>query len=94
MEPDRYDTLQAKKYETHPILRQIIDRDCHVSLSNRAVIRHVISKLRDGYHTFSGLPKEERRRFIEQCIQIHQANRAEYEAVMWSRASQPDPPEP
>ena len=94
MEPDRYDTLQAKKHETHPILRQIIDRDCHVSLSYRAVIRHVISKLRDGYQTFRSQSKEERRSFVEQCIQIHQANRAEYEAVMWPRSSQPDPPEP
>ena len=49
----------------HPIVRQIIDRDCHVSASNRAVMRHVISKLREGYRTFRQLPKAERRQLLQ-----------------------------
>ena len=37
-EQPTYEQLQERKYETHPILRQIIDRDCHVGTSNRAVM--------------------------------------------------------
>ncbi|WP_145057318.1 hypothetical protein [Adhaeretor mobilis] len=29
MPTDDYDQLQAKKHDAHPIVRQIIDRDCH-----------------------------------------------------------------
>ncbi|WP_146575289.1 hypothetical protein [Botrimarina hoheduenensis] len=91
---DDCDQIQAKKYDAHPIVRQIIDRDCHVAEPYLAVVRHVISKLKDGYQTFRELPKPERRRFIEQCLDVHRANRAEYEAVMWPRYSSPELPEP
>jgi hypothetical protein len=66
----------------HPIVRQIIDRDCHVSMTAREVIRHVISKLRDGYQTFRGMSKPDRRRLIDDCIKHHQANFDLYRAVM------------
>lgn len=89
-----YERLQAKKRDAHPIVRQIIDRDCHVAEPDRAVLRHVISKLRDGYQTFRGLPKPQRRRFIEDCLAVHWANRAEYEAVMWPRYESPGPAGP
>jgi hypothetical protein len=94
MTDDEYDALQQRKHDAHPIVRQIIDRDCHVAESNRNVIDHVIGKLSDGYATFRGLPKAERRRFLEDCIAVHAANRAEYEAVMWPRYEIPTPPEP
>jgi hypothetical protein len=89
-----YDQLQAKKHDAHPIVRQIIDRDCHVAEPNLAVVRHVVGKLKDGYQTFRDLPKPERCRFIEQCLDVHRANRAEYEAVMWPRYERLEPPEP
>lgn len=94
MQNSDFDQLQAKKHNAHPIVRQIIDRDCHVAESYLAVVRHVVAKLRDGYQTFRGLPKDERRRFIEQCLEVHHANRSEYEAVMSPRYETPDLPEP
>lgn len=73
----------------HPIVRQIIDRDCHVGISNRAVIRHVISKLRDGSRTFRRMPKEQRRELMRQCIARHRQNWEEYVNVMggWTSLS-------
>lgn len=94
MPEDPYEELRAKQREAHPIVRQIIDRDCHVAESDLAVVRYVVCELRDGYATFRGLPKTERRRFIEQYLDVHRANRAEYEAVMWPRYAAPETPEP
>ena len=91
MTNEEYDALQQRKHAAHPIVRQIIDRDCHVAEPHRAVIRHVVSKLRDGYATLRALPKAERRRFLEDCVAVHAANRAEYEAVMWPRYRPPAP---
>lgn len=67
----------------HPIVKQIIDRDCHVGISNRAVIRHVISKLRHGYQTFRQMPAEDRKELLRQCVERHRENREEYVAVMY-----------
>lgn len=69
-------------FSVHPIIRQIIDRDCHVGETEKNVVRHVISKLRDGYDTFRKLSLVERRQFIEQCLTRHRANRREYIEVM------------
>lgn len=66
----------------HPIIRQIIDRDCHVGESNRRVVRHVIAKLKDGYETFRQMPRTERHKFLEQCLAHHAANRRLYSEVM------------
>jgi hypothetical protein len=66
----------------HPIVRQIIDRDCHVSLSHRAVMRHVISKLRHGWATFRQMPKADRKELLRQCVQAHRNNRELYRIVM------------
>ncbi len=68
--------------DVHPIIRQIIDRDCHVGEGNRTVIRHVISKLRDGYTTFRQMKDSDRREFIEQCLSAHRANIRLYAEVM------------
>lgn len=67
----------------HPIVKQVIDRDCHVAESNRTVIRHVISKLRGGWQTFSSLSKSDRRQLMQQCVQQHRDNRELYRAVMF-----------
>jgi hypothetical protein len=66
----------------HPIIRQIIDRDCHVSERNCAVVRHVISKLKNGYETFRDWPTGDRRQFVDQCIAQHRANQRLYAEVM------------
>lgn len=66
----------------HPIVRQIINRDCHVSESNKNVVRHVISKLRDGYQTLRTMPAQDRRLLIEQCVEQHRSNLKEYVEVM------------
>jgi len=66
----------------HPVIRQIIDRDCHVSLTNREVLRHVLSKLRNGYVTFRAMPKAERRRLIDDCVKHHRSNVQLYRDVM------------
>jgi hypothetical protein len=59
----------------HPIIRQIIDRDCHVSMRNRDVIRHVISKLR-------AMARDDRRELLRQCIACHRENWELYVDVM------------
>lgn len=77
---------EIESSSVHPIVRQIVDRDCHVSISNRAVIRHVISKLRGGMQTFREMPKKDRRELMRQCIARHRQNWEEYVNVMggWS----------
>ena len=67
----------------HPIVRQIIDRDCHVGLSDRAVMRHVISKLRNGWQTFRQMPRADRKELLRQCRDHHRENRELYIAVMY-----------
>lgn len=66
----------------HPIVRQIIDRDCHVGSSDREVIRHVISKLRGGFDAFRQMDEELRQSLIDQCIHQHSQNRQLYVEVM------------
>ena len=72
----------------HPIIRQIIDRDCHVSMSNRAVISHVVSRLKDKRATFTAMAREARRSLMRDCIAVHQENRTLYRAVMTGRVYQ------
>ena len=67
----------------HPIVRLIIDRDCHVAMSYRAVMRHVISRLRNGYRTFRAMPPEDRKELLRQCRDRHRENRELYVAVMY-----------
>ncbi len=66
----------------HPIVRQIIDRDCHVGEDHRQVVRHVISKLRNGYATFRAMSPADRRELIDQCVRRQRENRREYVEVM------------
>ena len=73
---------KPKRRTVHPIVRQIIDRDCHVSMRNRAVIRHVISRLKDGYLTFRALQREDRKELMRQCVRVHRENWELYRDVM------------
>ena len=66
----------------HPIVKQIIDRDCHVGESNKDVVRHVISKLRNGYETLRKMPAADRQLLVEQCVARHRSNLKEYVEVM------------
>ncbi len=83
MSKETFDALAEKKHATNPIIRQIIDRECHVGLSDRAVFRLMISRLVERYKTYRSMPKESRRKFLQECIDIHRYNRAEYQAVMY-----------
>lgn len=68
--------------DIHPIIRQIIDRDCHVGEGDRTVVRHVISKLKHGYETLRQMSTRDRRLLIEQAICHHRANQRLYVEVM------------
>lgn len=73
---------EKQPQSVHPIIRQIIDRDCHVATPSREVVRHVISKLKDGYKSYRAMPKADRRLLIEQCVSHHRDNFTEYVEVM------------
>ena len=55
---------------------------CHVSATNREVIRHVISKLKHGYQTWRAIPKDRRKDMMRSIIKAHQDNRDLYRYVM------------
>lgn len=76
-------TTGPTQVDVHPIVKQIIDRDCHVGESYRTVIRHVVSKLRGGWNSFRAMSRSDRRFLMRQCIQQHRANRELYRAVMY-----------
>ena len=79
---DRHYAKGDEMKGVHPIIRQIVDRDCHVGTPYRKVIRHVVSKLNGGWATFKGMPREDRRVFIIQCCSVHFENRDLYHYVM------------
>lgn len=68
--------------DIHPIVKQIIDRDCHVWMSGREVVRHVISKLREGFRTFRALSRADRRQLVSDCLEHHRVNCQLYVDVM------------
>ena len=60
------------------MIRQIVGR-CHVSDSNLAVIRYVISCMaKPGYQTYRKLDKTHRRKLLEKIIECHKDNREVY----------------
>ncbi len=79
---DSAEVVVVSSLRVHPIIRQIIDRDCHVGESSRDVVRHVISKLRNGYEAFRQMPRADRRRFVQQCVQHHRSNLKTYVKMM------------
>jgi acyl-CoA reductase-like NAD-dependent aldehyde dehydrogenase len=66
------------------ILEQIVAR-CHVSRSNRDVVRYAISRLRKGYPTFRAMPRRQRRAFLRHCVELHQENRGLYLLIQTGR---------
>jgi hypothetical protein len=62
-------------------IRRIVGR-CHVSESNRRVIRYFISTLRDGHTAFRAMPRGHRQLLMSQIITAHQANQELYVKVM------------
>lgn len=68
--------------QVDPIIKMIIDRDCHVNLSNKEVIKHVISKMYNGYNSFKEMEKEDRRKFMKMCIHHHKENIELFNFVM------------
>lgn len=74
---------EPQEMTVHPIIRQVINRDCHVAESNKQVVQHVVSKLRQGLATFRQMTPQDRKLFIEQCLIQHKANQQEYQQVMY-----------
>ena len=66
------------------MVRSIVGR-CHVGQSNRAVIRYFISRLREGYKTWSAVSRSERKRYMRWIVEAHAENRKLYRSVMNGR---------
>ena len=66
------------------MIHMLVSR-CHVADSNRAVIRYVISRLKNGYATYKSLPRAARRELMAAVIECHTENRALYDAVVTGR---------
>lgn len=54
-------------------VKRIVDQ-CHVSRSNRQVIREVISRIKGGYQGWMTIEKETRKLVMRTAIERHQAN--------------------
>ena len=61
------------------MIHQIVGR-CHVSLSNRAVIKYLVSRFKPG--AWRSLTRGERKKWMREAIRCHKANRRLYAAVM------------
>ena len=85
----RKESRRRKAIDVHPLIRQIIDRDCHVGSSNKEVVRHVISKLKHGLQTFRNMPAMDREQLIEQCLVQHKGNFELYLDIMVGSHRQP-----
>ena len=71
------------------MIHQIVGR-CHVSLSNRAVIKYLVSRFKPG--AWRSLTRGERKKWMREAIRCHSANRRLYRDVMsggrWVMAKQ------
>ena len=63
------------------MINMLVDR-CHVSASYMTVIRYVISRMKDGYKTYSAQERTDRRILLELIIARHKENRGLYDQVM------------
>ena len=63
------------------IIRMIVG-NCHVGLSDRKLIRYVISRLKDKDATFWAMSKDNRRYFMTTCLKEHRENQQLYRDVM------------
>ena len=62
------------------MIYQIVSR-CHVGESNRQVIKYFISRLKHGYKTWIGVPRDKRKEILREIIKIHEENRQLYREV-------------
>lgn len=62
------------------MIYQIVSR-CHVGDSNKKVIKYFISRLKHGYKTWIGVPRDERKKILREVIKIHEENRQLYREV-------------
>jgi hypothetical protein len=74
--------MRRPRKAVHPIISQIIDRDCHVGQSDGDVLKHVVGKLRHGLVTFRLLKPEDQERFAQDCLIQHRGNQDLYRQVM------------
>ena len=63
------------------IIRQIVGR-CNVGMTNKQVIRYVISRLKHKESTFWAMNKQDRKYLIQCAIKEHKENRQLYRDVM------------
>jgi len=68
--------------KVHPIVSQIVNRDCHVGSEAKSVVQHVVAKLRNGAGTLRAMTPADRRKLIDDCIVQHRHNWKEYVEVM------------
>ena len=68
--------------QVHPIVSQIVNRDCHVGSDAKSVVQHVVAKLRNGVGTLRAMTPVDRRKLIDDCIVQHRHNWKEYVEVM------------
>jgi len=73
---------KVQSHDNHgQIVCQIVGR-CHVSESNRTIIRYFISRLKQKERTWRGLSKSDRREWLRQIIECHSLNVGLYRFVM------------
>ena len=68
--------------QVHPIISQIVNRDCHVGTDAKSVVQHVVAKLRNGAAALRAMTPTDRRKLIDDCIVQHRHNWKEYVEVM------------
>lgn len=62
-------------------IHQIVDQ-CEVSMSDREVIREIVSRIEDGYDAWKYCPRQVRRDTMRAAIARHHANQKLYAFVM------------
>lgn len=55
---------------------------CHVSMTNREVIKFIISKIKGKYKGWRALPRDRRKYIMRAAIQYHRENFEVYAIVM------------
>ncbi len=58
---------------------------CHVGERDSAVLRYVVSRLKDGKQTWRGISRERRREIVGEVVREHRENRQLYVDVMSGR---------
>lgn len=64
-----------------PYIRQIIDR-CHVSQSNKSIIKYLVSRMKEKHKGWLKNPKDKRKLAMKQAIHVHNQNKDLYRKVM------------